>query len=61
MKYSKSHTPFPFYATEIIKPVVNLRISVNHDKVERLSAMEWGNSYKGDCFSIIESLFIKTM
>ena len=32
------HTPLPLYATSLIIPFLNSRISANHDKVERLSA-----------------------
>jgi hypothetical protein len=32
------HTPLPFYAAQTFNPVLNSRISANHDKVERLSA-----------------------
>ena len=32
------HTPLPFYATYTISPILNSRISGNHDKVERHSA-----------------------
>ena len=34
-------TPLPFYATQIINPFLNSRISANHDKVE-------GHSAKGE-------------
>ena len=42
----------PFYATQIVNPFLNSRISP--DYVERLSA----NHYKGYCFSIVESLLL---
>ena len=32
------HTPFPLYATQLINPFLNLKISANHDTVGRLSA-----------------------
>ena len=56
IKYSKFfHSPLPFFATQMINPFNNSSILANHDKVDRLSAnME--KSYKGDCFSILESL-----
>ena len=35
VQYSKCLSyPFPFYATQIINPFPNSRISANHDKVE---------------------------
>ena len=36
--------------------IMNSKISANHDKIDGLSAMQWRNPYKGDCFSIVESL-----
>ena len=48
MKYIKCLLyPIPFYATEIVNPFHNSRISANHDKVDGPS---------GDCFSTVESL-----
>ena len=39
----------------MINPFLNSRITANHDKAKGLSA-KWWNPYKGDCFSIVESL-----
>ena len=33
------HTPLSFYATQIINPFLNSRISANHDKVDGLQSM----------------------
>jgi hypothetical protein len=39
MKYTKClSTLLPLYATQMISPFCNSRISANHGKVERLSA-----------------------
>ena len=47
--------PLPLYTTQIVNPCpfLNLRVSANHDKSD---GSKWGNPYKGDCFSIVESL-----
>ena len=64
MKYTKCLSyPLPFFANWLNNPFLNLRISANHDKMNRLSAnvlsLQWWYPYKGDCFSIIESyLFV---
>ena len=52
MKYTKClsyPSSLQFYATHITN------FSANHGKVERHSAKGW-YPYKGDCFSIVESL-----
>ena len=38
LNYEITPNPLPFYATQIINPILNSRISTNHDKVERFSA-----------------------
>ena len=43
-------TPLPFYATQIINPLLNSRISANHNKVDEFSA-------NGVIFIKIVSLF----
>ena len=54
-KYTKCFSyPLSFYATQIVNPFINTRISANHDKVDELSAN--GVILVGDCFSSLESL-----
>ena len=55
MKCSKSLSCLlPFYATQMIKPFLNSRLSANHDNGDGLK--QWWNPYIGDCFSIVEYL-----
>ena len=51
IKYIKCLSyPLPFYTTQKINPFLNSRISANHEKCH--------NTFKGDCFSNVESLFL---
>ena len=49
MKYF--HNSLPFYATQIINPILNSRISANHDKVQGLLA-------NGEILYIVKSLLV---
>ena len=55
------HTPFPFfYATKIINPFLNFRISLlSQSWYSGETFSQCWNSYEGDCFSIVE-FFVST-